>query len=112
MKDKSNINGQPQKRFSAGKSILIGAAIGLILISLFVFEVKNPKPEWGKFWRVRPLLIEPLAGGIGGWFFYFMNYMGSKGAVNKTMAFVLSIVVFIMLLWLGIVFGLNGTIWK
>jgi len=44
-------------------------------------------------------------------FFHFMNYMGSKRAVNKTMALVLGIVVFIMVLWLGIVFGLHGTLW-
>ncbi len=110
MKDKSNIKERPQKRFSAGKSILTGAVIGLIIISLFVFEIESPKPEWGRFWRVRPLIVEPLAGAVGGLFFYFMNYMGSKGAVNKTMAVVLSIVVFIMLLWLGIILGLDDVL--
>lgn len=111
MKEKSNIE-QPQKRFSPAKSVVIGAVIGLILISLFVFEVDKPKAEWGNFWKVRPLIIEPIAGAIGGLFFYFMNYMGSKGAVNKTMAFVLGIVVFFMMLWLGIVAGLHNTMWN
>ncbi len=109
MIEKSNL-ARPQKRFSPLKSILIGAVIGLIIISLFVFEVDKPKQEWGKLWRVRPLIVEPVAGALGGLFFHFMNYMGSKQAVNRTMAVVLGIVVFIMVLWLGIVFGLHGTI--
>ena len=111
MKEKSHIE-PPQKRFSPLKSILIGAVIGLIIISLFVFEVDKPKEEWGKLWRVRPLIVEAVAGAMGGLFFHFMNYMGSKRAVNKTMAFVLGVVVFIMVLWLGIVFGLDGTMWN
>ncbi len=111
MKEKSKIKEQPQKRFRAGKPILVGAIIGLILISLLVFGVERPKPEWGKFWKVRPLVVEPLAGALGGLFVYFMNYMGSNGSVNKTMASVLGIAVFIMLLWLGIVLALDGTMW-
>jgi hypothetical protein len=111
MKEKGDIQQSP-KRFSPAKSILIGAVIGLIIISLFVFEVEKPKPEWGKFWRIKPLIIEPLAGALGGLFFYFMNYMGSKGAVHKPMAMVLGIFVFIMLLWLAVIIGLNGTMWN
>lgn len=111
MKEKTKIE-QSHKRFSPAISILTGAIIGLIVISLFVFEVQKPKAEWGSFWRVRPLIVEPLAGATGGLFYYFMRYMGSKGAVHKTMALVLGIVVYIMVLWLGIIFGLNGTMWN
>ena len=112
MKDKSNLNEQPPNRFAAGKYMLAGAVIGLIIISLFVFEIEKPDSAWGRFWRVRPLIIEPLAGAFGGLFFHFMNYMASKGAIHKTMALVLGIVVFIMVLWLGIVVGLDGTMWN
>ena len=91
--------------------MLIGAMIGLMLISLFVFGVDDPKPEWGKFWMIKPLIITPLAGAMGGLFFYFMNYISSRGGINKTLAIILSIIVFIIGLWLGIVLGLNGTMW-
>lgn len=108
---KNNLKEQSQSQLSAGKSMLIGAMIGLMLISLFVFGVDDPKPEWGKFWMIKPLIITPLAGAMGGLFFYFMNYISSKGGINKTLAIILSIIVFIIGLWLGIVLGLNGTMW-
>jgi hypothetical protein len=100
------------RQAAISKPILIGAAIGLILISMFVFEVDNAKPEWSKLWMVKPLVITPLAGAIGGLFFYFMNYLSSAGKINRGLAIILSIIVFIVGLWLGIVLGLNGTMWN
>jgi hypothetical protein len=73
--------------------------------------VDNPKPEWGKLWQIRPLIITPLAGAMGGLFFYFMNYMSSRGSINKVLAVILSFVVFTIGLWLGVVLGLDGTMW-
>ncbi|MGN6618659.1 MAG: hypothetical protein ACTHJ5_15915 [Ilyomonas sp.] len=105
LKEQSNL-------LSAGKPIFVGAVIGLILISLFVFGVDNPKPEWGKFWMIKPLIVTPLAGAMGGLFFYFMNYLSMRGGINKTVAVIFSLVVFIVGLWLGIVLGLNGTMWN
>jgi hypothetical protein len=110
MTQKSNVTVQPLLA-SVVKPMIIGGLIGLILISLFVFGVDNPKPEWGKLWQVKPLIITPLAGAMGGLFFYFMNYMSSRGSINKVLAIVLSFVVFIIGLWMGVVLGLNGTMW-
>ena len=112
MAQKSNLTESPENRISAAKPMLIGAAIGLMLISIFVFGVDDPNPEWGKFWRIRPLIITPLAGAMGGLFFYFMNYLGSRGSFNRTLAIVVGVVVFIIGLWLGIVLGLDGTMWN
>jgi hypothetical protein len=89
---------------------LIGAAIGLVAISFFVFGVDKPNPEWGKLWMIRPLIITPMAGAMGGAFYYFMDYQSSRG-FNRTIAVVLSLIVFIVGLWLGIVLGLAGTMW-
>src|SRR5919107_4752694 len=110
MTQKNNLTAQ-QTKFSVGIPMLIGAVIGLILISLFVFGVDNPKPEWGELWRIRPLIITPLAGAMGGLFFYFMNYLSSRGSINKIFAIILSFVVFIIGLWMGVVLGLDGTMW-
>jgi hypothetical protein len=111
MTQQNNVAEQPRP-VSAGRPMLIGAAIGLILISMFVFGVDNPKSEWGRLWMVRPLIITPLAGAMGGLFFYFMNYLSSKGSFNKTLAILLSFVVFIIGLWMGVVLGLAGTMWN
>jgi hypothetical protein len=90
---------------------LIGAAIGLVLISFFVFGVDHPGPEWGEYWRIRPLIVTPLAGAAGGLFYWFMDYQSSKRGMNRTIAVVLSLIVFVVGLWMGIVLGLAGTMW-
>lgn len=89
--------------------ILIGAGVGLILISFFVFGV-NPRPEWGKLWMIQPLVICPLAGATGGAFYWLMDYQSARG-FNRTLAITLSLIVFVIGLWLGLVLGLHGTMW-
>lgn len=111
MTQKNNLAEQP-RQLSMGKPMLIGAGIGLLLISMFVFGVDDPKPEWGKLWMIRPLIIVPTAGAMGGLFFYFMNYLSSRGSLNKILANILSLVVFLIGLWMGIVLGLDGTMWN
>ncbi|WP_239022908.1 potassium transporter KefB [Pontibacter mangrovi] len=96
---------------SVVKPILVGAGIALLAISFFVFGVDNPHPEWGKYWMIRPLIITPLAGALGGAFYAFMEYQASRG-FNRTIAILLSIVVYFVGLWLGTVLGLAGTMWN
>ena len=96
---------------SLGKRMLIGAGIGLLLISLFLSGINDPDPEWGKYWMIRPLIIVPLAGAMGGLCNYFLiNYRSSAG-LNKILATALSAIIFIIGLWLGFVLGLDGTLW-
>jgi hypothetical protein len=111
MKQENHLSTQPNYPGSFIKPVLIGAAIGLIAISFFVFGVDKPNPEWGKLWMIRPLIITPMAGAMGGAFYYFMDYQSSKG-FNRTIAITLSLIVFIIGLWLGIVLGLAGTMWN
>ncbi|QHL89392.1 potassium transporter KefB [Nibribacter ruber] len=93
------------------KPMLLGGCIALLAISFFVFGVDNPNPAWGKYWMVRPLIITPLAGAMGGVFYAFMDYQSARG-FNRTLAVLLSLVVFVVGLWLGIVLGLAGTMWN
>ncbi len=88
----------------------IGAGIAFLVISFFVFGVDAPRPEWGAYWRIRPLIITPLAGAVGGAFYAFMTYLSARG-FNKALAVFLSIAVYLVGLWLGIVLGLDGTMW-
>lgn len=90
---------------------LPGALMGLIIIALFVFPVTNPKPEWGTFWQIKPLLLTPLVTACGGAIFYFIKQWFLQKGWNSILAIVLGAVVFFISLWLGIVLGLNGTLW-
>ncbi len=94
------------------RPMLIGAGIGLALISLFLYGVNDPDAAWGKFWVVRPMIMVSLAGAAGGAVFYFLNQLSNQGKLNKSVAVVLSIIIFIIGLWMGSVLGLDGTLWN
>lgn len=111
MTQSNNSTSQP-RQISATKRMLVGAGIGLILISLFLLSADEPNPEWGKLWMIRPLIIVPLAGAMGGLCNYFIVHFHNQVGVNKTIAMVVSVIVFIIGLWLGIVLGLDGTMWN
>ena len=111
MTQKDNLTSQPSQA-SVVKRMAIGAATGLVLISLFLFSAGQPNPEWGKFWMIRPLVIVPLAGAMGGLCNYFLVHFHSRAGINKTFAMMLSVIVFIIGLWLGTVLGLDGTYWN
>lgn len=102
---------QPRHSLSLVKPMLVGAFIAFLVISFFVFGVDRTNPAWGKFWMIRPLIITPLAGAMGGAFYAFMNYHAARG-FNRTLAILLSIVVYLVGLWLGTVLGLAGTMWN
>ena len=99
--------GQPS---SLGKAMLIGAALGLLVISAFVFGSGPIKPEWGSLWRIKPLLLTPAVGAIGGALYHLINRQATRG-LNRAVAVILGLVVFLVVLWLGIVLGLAGTMW-
>ena len=94
------------------KRMLVGASIGLALISFFLFSTGESNPEWGKLWMIKPLLIVPLAGATGAAFFHLMDPFRYKGGWQKIIATALALIVFIIGLWLGSVLGLNGTYWN
>jgi H+/Cl- antiporter ClcA len=112
MEQKNNLSDHAGNQLSPVKPVLIGAGIALILISMFLSSVDHPKPEWGKLWMLKPMIMVPVAGAIGGLFYYFMNYLSSRSGFNKTVAILLSFIVYIIVLWLGSVLGLNGTLWN
>ena len=100
---------------SSGKAttpMLIGAAIGLVVISIFVFPIKHPNPDWGKLWMIRPLLVVPFAGAMGGLFYHLTARFRNLGGWKMILTYVINVLVFLIGLWMGIVLGLAGTLWN
>ena len=110
MTAKNNLTSPYADRALLIKRALIGAIIGLVVILAFILPIKNPRPEWGQYWRLRPLIVTSLAGACGGAFYAFMSYKSSRG-FNRTLAVVISLLVYVVCLWMGIVLGLDGTMW-
>ncbi|MAZ27334.1 MAG: potassium transporter KefB [Cytophagaceae bacterium] len=92
--------------------MLIGYCIGLGIISLFVFSVNKPNPGWGAYWQLRPLIITPLATACGALSYFLVDFVSPKKPWATISCYVLSTLVFVISLWLGIVLGLDGTLWN
>lgn len=103
---------QPINTASLVKRMLIGGGIALVLISFFLSGVDEPNPAWPKLWWIRPLVIVPLAGAVGGAFFYYMEHISKSGGVARVLAVIAGIIVYIIGLWMGSVLGLDGTLWN
>lgn len=111
MEQKSNHITNPGRSTSLSMRVLIGGGIALLLISFFLLTAGEPNPEWPNLWRVKPLIIVPLAGATGGLFFHLVN-PNRYTNWRKILAYVLCLVVYIIGLWMGTVLGLNGTYWN
>ena len=94
------------------RRMVIGYVIGMFIISLFVFSVDTPNPDWSAYWWVRPLVITPLAAAFGMLSFHLANIIKPQANVMKIITFFISLLGFIVTLWLGIVLGLDGTLWN
>ncbi|MEZ0610172.1 potassium transporter KefB [Fibrella sp. WM1] len=101
----------PLHPVSARNRMLIGAGIGLLVIAFFVVGVDRPNPAWGKWWMIRPLLVTPAAGAMGGLFYYFMDYLRYQGGAKKVAGIVLGLLGHAVAIWMGVVLGLAGTMW-
>ena len=73
--------------------------------------VNNPHPDWPTYWKVRPIVVVTIAGAVGGAFADFLHLLRRQGGYLKLLGIVFSILGFIVILWLGSVFGLAGTLW-
>lgn len=111
MTTQNNASSRENQPVAWTKAMLIGAGIALLAISFFVFGVDHPNPEWGDYWMIRPLIVTPVAGAFGGAFYAFMDFQSSKG-FNRTVAVLLSLMVYLIGLWMGTVLGLAGTMWN
>lgn len=65
-------------------------------------------PHWPRYWWLRPLLVVPVAGAIGGAVFHFLL----SSALPRWMVYPLALLIYLIGLWLGTVVGLDGTLWN
>ncbi|WP_324677055.1 potassium transporter KefB [Hymenobacter sp. GOD-10R] len=105
----SNELQRPLHTAPLSKRALQGAAIAFVLIAIFLLKAGEPNPAWPRFWQIRPLVVVPLAGAMGGVCYYLLDYLRYRGGWRKVVAIVLSLLVYIVGLWLGTV--LAGTMW-
>jgi hypothetical protein len=108
----NNFTTRPLHGAPAGKRMLQGAAIAFIVIALFLLPIKHTNPAWGNFWMVRPFIIVPIAGAMGGLFYYLMDHLRYQGGWKMALATFISLFAYIVALWLGSILGLAGTLWN
>jgi predicted outer membrane lipoprotein len=92
--------------------MFVGATLGFVIIASLLSTVRHPNPAWGRFWYVRPLILVPLASAFGSLFFYALGYVKSKNIFIKIGVFIACLFAFIVALWMGIILGLDGTLWN
>lgn len=102
---------EPINRKTLAVWMLLGALPAVSLMSLLVFGVDDPKPEWGPYWVIRPLVVITFAGATGGACLYFINRFFGNGVGRRIAAVVLSTIVYLFGLWMGTVIGCDGTLW-
>lgn len=94
------------------KRAIIGAVINLALISFFLSGVDYRDPSWHPLWFIRPLIVVPFAGAVGGVVFHLKDYISQQLGWNKHVVTVLCLIIYIIGIWMGFVLGLDGTLWN
>ena len=107
----SNNSPSPVQPGSLATQMVVGAGIGLLLISVFIIPAEA-NPAWGKLWMIRPLIITPLAGAMAGLCGYLIISFHELAGLNRTMATIIRLLVLIIGLFLGLVLGMDGTLWN
>jgi hypothetical protein len=91
--------------------MIVGGSFALILINIYLLKAGEPDPAWGwsDLWMIRPLVVVPFAGAMGGAFFHLMEPIRIQGGGKRGLALLVSILVYIIGIWMGFVLGLDGT---
>ncbi|WPV01454.1 hypothetical protein SNE26_06680 [Mucilaginibacter sp. cycad4] len=95
-----------------GKRMLIGAGIGLLMISFFVISAGKGSPAWNEYWRVKPLLLTPFLGALIGACYDMTEPLRRLDGWLGRLFLVLSFVGYFIGLWMALVLGLAGTMWN
>ena len=111
MKTKLNLTSRSYKRPLLLRNALTGMVIAFAIILFFILQVDVPNPEWPELWMVRPLIITPLAGAFGGALYYIINNHNHDSGTKSILLRCISLLLYLFILWVGIILGLDGTLW-
>lgn len=108
----NNLTSRPIFTPALRKRMLVGAGIGLLVISFFVIGAGHGEPEWGDYWRVKPLLLTPFIGALVGLCYDATERLRRIDGWLGNLFTVLSFAGYLIGLWMGVVLGLAGTMWN
>jgi len=94
------------------KRMLTGAGIGLLLVSFFVITAGEGQPSWGAYWRLKPLLLTPLLASIVAACYHATGPLRDIAGWQGRLFTVLSIIGYVLGLWIALILGLNGSLWN
>lgn len=87
---------------------LLGAFFSGIVITIIVFTEIDPVDMfWPANWRVRPLTVSPLFGGIAGAVYYCMQIW----LRNNIRGVLYGLIAYFLITFAGVYAGLKGNIW-
>ena len=98
-----------------GKFVLQGAGLALLLVIIFlaiifpIGGVLTGKTFWEGVWQFLPLVTVTAGGALGGTVYYLVVQRLHPSAWQKVMATMMSILIYIVLLWLSLVAGFSAT---
>jgi len=98
---------------SLGKHALYGAGITFVLAAIFlsiilsVGDLLNGESFWKAAWLLVPLGTGVIGGTLGGSFYYLIVKWLNLTEWKKIMAIIISIMVYILLVWLSLIAGLS-----
>lgn len=108
----TNTYQHPDSILLPSKHLIIGACINLLIVVFFISGVDNPKPEWGQYWFVRPIVVITCAGILNGILYNMLGGMRRQGGGKLIAALLISLFFFVFILWISSVLGFNGTLWN
>ena len=103
---------KPLQAFSYVTCMRNGAIPAIFLVSLFLISADKSFPEWGAYWQIKPILIVPIAGILGGSIIAFFDRVALQMGWSRGLFIAFSVIAYIICLWRGFVLGFNGTYWN
>lgn len=85
-----------------------GAGIAFALMSIFLLIANSRDMEF-EAWELVPLTAVSAGGAIGGIFYCLMDPLRNQGNTQKILANVLSVLVYMVSLYCGLILALNAT---
>lgn len=112
MTTSENLSKQPLFTPFLGRRVLIGAIIAFAMVGILVFGAGPGKPEWGSYWRLKPLLLTPCLGAIVGLCYDVTQPLRNIEGWLGRIFLLLSILGGLIGLWMSMILGLAGTMWN